>query len=206
MALKIGAGFAVVAALVVAIAGGVVMSLRKSKQPPQEQAMTLQWFNYSGQSTEELLALEGKYRTDSLVCAFEDAIQKKADAVGEDHISQEERVVFAVEALEREVNNGGYDQFFVNSSSAYAAIIVDSLKRIGATEAANLTQEAIDALKIEGELTPENIEEAILREDEQRDNTLSHCDERYYQRVGDMAGPLLEFIKTNKSKIQPTGY
>ena len=58
---------------------------------------------YEGQSTEELLGLEGEYRLDSLVLAFEQAIQGKAP----DSISTEESYVLAVEGLEREVNNGG---------------------------------------------------------------------------------------------------
>jgi hypothetical protein len=36
--------------------------------------------SYGGQSTEELLALAGKYRIDSLVLALEQAIQQKAAA------------------------------------------------------------------------------------------------------------------------------
>jgi Ni,Fe-hydrogenase I small subunit len=63
--------------------------------------------SYEGQSTEELLALEREYRVDSLVLAFEQAIQNKSP----DSISTEESYVLAVEGLEREVNNGGYSQF-----------------------------------------------------------------------------------------------
>ena len=48
-----------------------------------------------GQTTERLLALEGEYRTDSLVLAFEQAIQNKANSRP---ISKEERYVLAVEA------------------------------------------------------------------------------------------------------------
>jgi hypothetical protein len=36
----------------------------------------------------------------------------------------------AVESLEREVNNGGYDQFFVNAAE-YTPVIADSLSAIG---------------------------------------------------------------------------
>ena len=38
--------------------------------------MSDKWFDaYGGQTTEQLLALEGEYRTDSLVLAFEQAIR-----------------------------------------------------------------------------------------------------------------------------------
>ena len=50
---------------------------------------------YGGQSTDELIALESEYRIDSLVLAFESAIDAKAKH------SKPERVVLAVEALAR---------------------------------------------------------------------------------------------------------
>ncbi len=75
---------------------------------------------YSGQSVEQLLSLQGEYRTDSLVLAFEQAIRQKAEREGMQSLTVEERIVLAVEALEREVNNGGYDQFFANSSREFA--------------------------------------------------------------------------------------
>src|SRR5439155_6192926 len=66
------------------------------------------WLNgYSDQSVEQLLSLEGEYRTDSLVLAFEEAINQKAQREGMQSLTEEERIVLAVEALEREVNNGG---------------------------------------------------------------------------------------------------
>ena len=36
--------------------------------------------NYSGQTTDELIALKDKYRIDSLVLAFEHAIHKKSES------------------------------------------------------------------------------------------------------------------------------
>jgi hypothetical protein len=108
----------------------------------------LPWLdNYSGETTEELLALEGRYRTDSLVVVFEHAIDQKAAREGLQSLSDEERVVLAVEALEREVNNGGYEQFFLNSTREYAPIIVDALTRIGCRRTAAITQKALDALR-----------------------------------------------------------
>ena len=84
---------------------------------------------YSGQTVSELLALEDSHRVDSLLWAFEEAINQKAARVGEDNLTIEERIVLAVEALEREVNNGGYDQFFVNSME-YAPLIVEGVNAI----------------------------------------------------------------------------
>jgi ferredoxin-NADP reductase len=84
--------------------------------------------SYSGETTEQLLGLVNEYRIDSLVLAFEQAIQLKAVRAP---ISRQERYVLAIEALEREVNNGGYSQFFLNSSHEFVDTIEEALKAIG---------------------------------------------------------------------------
>lgn len=68
----------------------------------------LHWLDgYSGQTIDELIALEGKYRIDSLVLAFEQMVDQKIARDGADNVADEEFVILAVEAMEREVNNGG---------------------------------------------------------------------------------------------------
>ncbi|WP_285055277.1 DMP19 family protein [Pedobacter ginsengisoli] len=50
--------------------------------------------------------------------------------------------------LEREVNNGGFWQFFVNSSGEYAHETVHSLQEIGAIKTADIVQKAIDRFPV----------------------------------------------------------
>jgi len=170
----------------------------------------LKWLDYSGQSTDELLALENEFRTDSLVCAIEQALYQRASVqlyqTASDQevesFTEEEYVVLAVEALEREVNNGGYDQFFRNSSNEFSPVIVNALNEIGRIEAAALTQEAIDALEIEGPVSTKAIDQAMEKKSDHRDQKLSECDNRYYETVGDLSKPLLEFVRKNKNQIR----
>ncbi len=75
-----------------------------------------------------------------LPCA-EQALEQKSVRAGRESLSIEETIVLAVEALEREVNNGGFSQFFVNSSCVYTPLIVDSLRRIVCPLSANITEE-----------------------------------------------------------------
>lgn len=111
----------------------------------------LQWLDsYSGQTLEQLLAMTNEYRVDSLVVALEQALEQKSARAGGESLSIEETIVLAVEALEREVNNGGYSQFFINSSCVYTPIIVDSLRRIVCPVSANITEKAIQAAGFEG--------------------------------------------------------
>ena len=159
----------------------------------------LKWLDsYSGQTINELLALEGECRIDSLVLAFEEALDQKAARNGGGSLTSEERVVLAIEALEREVNDGGYRLFFENSTREFVPIIVQALERIGCARTAEITQRAIDALHLPM-LTVEAVEAAIGGRES--DEELNRCDESYYKEGEDIAGNLFAFIKTNKSAI-----
>lgn len=166
-------------------------------EAPVENADATEQFlqEYSGESVAELIDLASKYRIDSIVLAFEEAILKK------NNINDTERTILAIEALEREVNNGGYDQFFTNSSSEFASVIVDALKRIGCPRTAEITQKAIDALGITGAITRDALDSAMEDEDEQRTERLDECDDLYYEGEEPIAERLFEFIKQNKNLI-----
>lgn len=155
---------------------------------------------YEGQSVDELLAMEPTHRVDSLVQAFEQALDEKAGQVGFEGLSQEERIILAVEALEREVNNGGYGQFFENSSCEYAGFIVEALNRIQCKQTAEITARAIDGLHLHV-LSQEAIEAVMQRDDVDRDDQLNECDEQYYSAGEDIAGQLFQFIKSHKDRI-----
>ncbi|HMF92551.1 MAG TPA: DUF4375 domain-containing protein [Candidatus Angelobacter sp.] len=156
---------------------------------------------YSGQTVDDLIALEGEYRTDSLIVALEQALGQKAARHGDQRLSTEEHVVLAVEALEREVNNGGYGQFFANSSNEYAATIVDALARIGCPVTAEITGRAVSALSVT-DLKAGTVTSAMESDNEERDEHLSQCDERYFNSGEDIAGRLYAYIKINKAAFK----
>jgi hypothetical protein len=158
--------------------------------------------SYGGQSTEELIALDSRYRTDSIVLAFEQAIQQAGEKRA---LSREETYVLAVEGLEREVNNGGYSQFFINSSNEYAGSIVSALRAIGCPKTADMTQQAIAALGIQGELTREAMEAVILSENDAVKQRLAACDDRYFANDEPIADRLFDWIKSNRAQIRVGG-
>ena len=162
----------------------------------------LKWLDsYSGQTIDELLSMADEYRIDSLVVALEQALGQKVERVSEQDLSDVERIVLAVEALEREVNNGGYSQFFTNSSGEYISIIVESLLRIGCPETAKTTQRAIEALGIQ-DMTPEAIETACESENDARDEEFDECDGLYYGAGENIADQLFEYVRSNKDEVQ----
>jgi hypothetical protein len=58
-------------------------------------------------------------------------------------LTEEEKVIVYIEELEREVNNGGFSQFFFNSSGDYADEVIQSLRIIGSTRFLSLMESAI---------------------------------------------------------------
>ena len=162
----------------------------------------LKWLDgYSGETIEELIAKAGEYRVDSLLVALEEALNQKAAEEGEQDLSDEERIVLAVEALEREVNNGGFGQFFTNSSGQYTPILVNSLLHIGCPETANIASGAINALGVE-DFSPEALEAAFESEDEERDEQIEECDGLFFGTGEDIEGQLFEFVCAHQDAIQ----
>jgi Domain of unknown function (DUF4375) len=156
---------------------------------------------YSGQTLGQLLSLEGEYRIDTLLAALAQAIGQKAAREADKSLSAEERVVLAVEALQREVNNGGYDQFFVNSSREYAPMIVDALARIGCPKTCAVTRKALDALGLD-ELDGESIEAAMDADSDERDGELARCEDAYHRSGEDIDAALFAFVKANRVSIK----
>jgi hypothetical protein len=167
-------------------------------RPPGE----LPWLDgYTGQTTNELIRLTEQYRIDSVVLAFEQALDQKAERVGLENLSATERVVLTVEGIEREVNSDGFDGLFRNSYNRYAPHFVEALRAIGRADVATLTQEALGALNLQGPPTVETIEVAINADDEARDEKLDDLARRYYEVAGDLAPDLLDFIRANQAEI-----
>jgi Domain of unknown function (DUF4375) len=160
----------------------------------------LPWLDYVGQSSSELITCRSTHRTDSLLCAFETALEFKVTRLGKRSLSAGERLLLAVMALDREVNNGGYDQFLRNSSRQYAPIVVASLRRIGCDRTAALTGKALAALKLP-RVTVRAVDEAMAKRSTRRDRILDECDSEYYT-IGEIERHLFAFVAANEGKFQ----
>jgi hypothetical protein len=160
----------------------------------------LNWLDgYSGETVDELIGMAATHRIDSIVLAFEQALDQKAARVGDENLSSEERIVLAVEALEREVNNGGYSSFFTNSSQEYAPIIVDALHRINCPKTAEVTTRA-DEIR---QLTPLIDARGQQIANPERDQALSACDGHYFESAENIGQRLFDFIKSRRAQIKP---
>ena len=152
---------------------------------------------YSGQTVEELLSFEKHGRTDLLVAAFAQAIQEKVARRG--RLSEAERVVLAVSALDSAMVTDGIDNFFMYSPQ-FASTIVDSLLIVGCKRIAKITQRALDVLRLPS-VTAKRVYAAMMRPSEERDQELQRCSASYWKAPG-TSRRLFAFIKASKQNIR----
>lgn len=101
-------------------------------------------------------------------------------------LNEYERTVFVTQELVNEVNNGGFMQFFDNSSGQFAGEIVETLLRIGAPKTAAICKKA---LSVFDQPLPADWEErrALLDEiGDEAGDVLGECDDAFYADEEDL--------------------
>jgi hypothetical protein len=156
---------------------------------------------YEGQTLAEILVMARTHRIDSLVLAMEQALEEKVAANGLGGLSEAEWTVLAIEGLEREVNNGGFHQFFGNSSQVYTAGIGDALDRIGCPQNALLARKAVGYLGISGLIDEDSVNTALDAGDERLADQLNELDKTYYQLEEPIAEMLFKFVIANRLAV-----
>jgi hypothetical protein len=119
--------------------------------------------------------MRDSHRVDSLVLAVEQALASKSEV----ELSEPERVILAVEVIEREVNNGGYEQFFGNSRE-FTVFLVRALELTGCPKVAAISAEAIAVLALQEQFDADTVGRIASEISDQSRERLGECDSRYY--------------------------
>ncbi len=126
-------------------------------------------------------------------CNYGDEIEK---------LSSAERIFFINTLLESEVNNGGFSQFFYNSSGNFANEVISSLLAIGAVKTAEIYKEAFAHL---GEDFPsdseerENFLDKIVTDDIEA--KWNKCDGDFYEYPDPLEDLNYQFIMQHKNQF-----
>jgi len=125
-----------------------VIALRKQfKDSFKEQIKTET--AYLQMSTSELSQLSDDELFSAVLARTENIVYSKENLLeGFLSLNEKQRIFYAVNCLEMEVNNGGLCQFFVNSSRIVAPIVSECMGIIGATEHKNLYDTFIEKHQI----------------------------------------------------------
>lgn len=157
---------------------------------------------YQTMSAEEFMALPESElyeaavaRIDKIVDGFgyEDEDMQKAIAA----LTPEQRVVYVVDYLEREINNGGLCQFFVNSSRNVAPFVSESLDAITAV----MHKELFDDFVADNGIDVNNLSSFIIYDVEEFETQYARYpfdafDEKFYE-YGTLEDALTEYIKAH---------
>lgn len=114
-----------------------------------------------------------------------------------------QKVALFIGNLEREVNNGGFSQFYWNSSGEFAQETVVSLQEIGAVTTANIVQKANNEFPHGEVARSKEARIAIINGIEEKAETVwEQCDEEFYKYTDDLADLLAKFIRENRQAFE----
>ena len=120
-------------------------------------------------------------------------------------LNAEQRILYITQALEMEVNNGGFAQFFFNSDGCFGNEIVSSFEKIGAMKTAEICKKAIS---IYGDKVPTDRDERedVLTPDDEKEEErieaiLNECDDAFFEYEDDLVELNYQFIINHKESF-----
>lgn len=129
----------------------------------------------------------------SKLCAYGTEINK---------LTEPQRIFYFNQKLEMEVNNGGFNQFFFNSTGDFASEIVQSLRTIGAHRTAEILQQAINEFPDKVIPKDRNKRIELMRQIEKNAiDVWEELDQRFFLYEEDLNSLNLEYIKQNKNSF-----
>lgn len=111
------------------------------------------------------------------------------------------RMVWGVFMVDGEVNNGGFNQFFWNSSCEYVNEARDGFRLIGAFEHARLVDEAVERFDQHAQTLRPYYERGTIEafSESYKENTFTDLDDRYFEL--DSAPLQISYIRANPDEF-----
>jgi hypothetical protein len=111
------------------------------------------------------------------------------------------QAIYIIWILEAEVNNGGFNQFYFNSSGQFADLAPDVLQLVGATRFADLVSRANDVYRAENDKITRHQDGTIeVFSKSYDDNPLNKFDDEFYElyKYENLQQFQIDFIRDNK--------
>jgi len=119
-----------------------------------------------------------------------------------DKLTEQQKQFYYNQCLEREINNGGFNQYFFNSSGDFANKTVQSLQTIGANKTADILQKAIDQFPNSNVPEERTERQEILDQiQETADLVWEELDQKFFTYEDDLNTLNIEFVKKHKDKF-----
>ena len=137
--------------------------------------------------------------TNDFVVAMTEHLENKT-RYGDDMsvLSEAERIFYITQTLEMEVNNGGFSQFFYNSSGNFSG----AFTAIGANATAAICRKAIAAFGRDIPVDRDEREQMLDEMDsDEIDEILDECDSAFYDYEDDLNELNYNFVMKNKESF-----
>lgn len=112
-----------------------------------------------------------------------------------DLLNPYERTIFVTQELEMEVNNGGFWQFFDNSSGQFANEIVEAFTKIGAYKTAEICKKAVTAFGQDIPIGWDARRAFLDRVSDSVSSVLEECDDAFFAYEEDLESLNASYIK-----------
>lgn len=129
----------------------------------------------------------------SALCDYGDSIER---------LNEYQKYFFYNQTLEREINNGGFNQFYFNSSGDFAHETITSLKAIGANKTAMIVENAND--QFPDKIVPKDraTRQEILSQIENKVNGIwEELDQKFFAYEEDLNSLNMDYIRKNKNEF-----
>ncbi|MEI9908904.1 MAG: DUF4375 domain-containing protein [Bacteroidota bacterium] len=118
--------------------------------------------------------------------------------------NKERQAIYVIWLLEAEVNNGGYNQYYFNSSGQFYKLLPDALKLVGANKFATLTEKANSTYEKENDKITKHQDRTLEGFSKSyEDNPLNKFDDEFYvlYKAENLQKLQVEFIRKHKQEF-----
>jgi Domain of unknown function (DUF4375) len=116
--------------------------------------------------------------------------------------STPQKVFSSIWAVESEVNNGGFSQYFLNDSCVTAGFVAEALNTIGAPRTADICRRAIAAAFPSGlPVDPESISAAAVEFSDETEDELNALDGEFYQYPHNLTELLFAYVSKHPEEF-----
>jgi len=134
-----------------------------------------------------------------LIIELDDRIVKRCN-YGEqlNLLTKPQRMFYLNQTLEKEVNNGGFSQYFLNTEGKYAKETLEALKLIGAHHTEKLLQQAMERVS-KKQSTQENVKEQGFVYDLERNTSdaFEDIDNAFFEYKDDLRALNYAYVNTH---------
>ena len=116
-------------------------------------------------------------------------------------LSPSEQVFILVWEVETEVNNGGFNQFFLNSAGDRASATAAALRSIGAERMASIVDRATSSFP-DGPPADRSVRQSLLEEIDPDAVLFEELDQEFYSYPDDLSGLLYGFVIEHRADIR----